>query len=128
MLANGLFPLPSGRIACHRPYYGFYGCDFLRWKTDRGRSDQIRKVITVTGKHTGEVGYIGIGICFDGLAGGAGFFGAVIIQLIQTNGEKLHNFTRIIFVRYAAGSGIFFPVVKRAQVNTHGGVEGHIFE
>ena len=84
------------------------------------------------GKYFGDLGDGLLVVGRDGDAGRVELEGAVGVELIQTNGEKLHDLARVVLIgggqRIAAGVKGGLGVAQRGEVNAHQGTEGNVFE
>jgi len=50
------------------------------------------------------------------------------VGFAEADGEKLHDFARVVFVGFVAGDGIRLAVAHHAEVGAHHGAEGDILE
>ena len=80
------------------------------------------------GEHPGNVGHIRIAVRFNLVAVGVALFSAVKTELIEADGEQLHDFPAKVFVGLPARRHVFFHVALDAQKRAHGRVERDAFQ
>ena len=79
------------------------------------------------GEDAGELGYFGVGVGGDGVAG-VELAGAVGVELPEADGEELHQFAGVVFIRELVDFRAGFGIADVGEVTAHDGVEGDFAE
>ena len=61
-----------------------------------------------------------------GLPVASSFCDAVVVELVEADGEELHHFARIVFV--GIGGGVAFVVAEHGEELTHHRAQSHILQ
>ena len=83
-------------------------------------------VPTEAGEDRGQALDVGVGVGRDGLTGRVELLRSIVIQLIEADGEELHDFARVVLV--GIGGGVAFVVAEHGEHLAHHRVEGHVLK
>ncbi len=88
----------------------------------------LARIPAPAGEHLGQALDVVLAVGRLRIAEQVELLGAVGIELVKPKRHQLHHFAGVVFVRMAAGVGVFLLVAQRVEVDAHHRMQGHVLQ
>ena len=107
-------------------FFSVSGADIDAAIRPGGIAAVARNVPTEAGEDRGQPHHIGVRVGRDGLARRIQLLRAIVIQLVEADGEELHHLARVVLI--GIGGGIALVVAQHREELAHHRIQGHVLK